>query len=304
PILAHLNMRLDPSDRIALLGRNGNGKTTLARLMAGQLQPMSGEVRAPGKLRVGYFTQYQVEELDGSGTPLQHMSRLMPSSAPKLVRAQLGRFGFTGVMAEREVATMSGGERARLALALVTRDAPHMLILDEPTNHLDVDAREALVHALNEYEGAVVIVSHDRHMLELTADRLFLVDAGTAREFDGSLDDYMKLVLGAAPGGPEQGKASEAPKRKDARRAAAEARERSRSLREAAKAAEAQVAKLNDRRSQIERAMFDPSSAAAADAQLPMSELMKLHADVVARIEAAEAQWLRASEALEAAQAA
>nr|MBA3835688.1 ABC-F family ATP-binding cassette domain-containing protein [Sphingomonas sp.] len=152
PILAHLNMRLDPSDRIALLGRNGNGKTTLARLMAGQLQPMSGEVRAPGKLRVGYFTQYQVEELDGSGTPLQHMSRLMPSSAPKLVRAQLGRFGFTGVMAEREVATMSGGERARLALALVTRDAPHMLILDEPTNHLDVDAREALVHALNEYE--------------------------------------------------------------------------------------------------------------------------------------------------------
>ncbi|MBA3577951.1 MAG: ABC-F family ATP-binding cassette domain-containing protein [Sphingomonas sp.] len=304
PILAHLNMRLDPSDRIALLGRNGNGKTTLARLMAGQLQPMSGEVRAPGKLRVGYFTQYQVEELDGSGTPLQHMSRLMPGAAPKVVRAQLGRFGFSGVMAEREVATMSGGERARLALALVTRDAPHMLILDEPTNHLDVDAREALVHALNEYEGAVVIVSHDRHMLELTADRLFLVDAGTAREFDGSLDDYMKLVLGAASGGPEQGKASEAPKRKDARRAAAEARERSRSLREAAKAAETQVAKLNERRSQIERAMFDPSSAAPADAQLPMSELMKLHADVVARIEAAEAQWLRASEALEAALAA
>jgi ATP-binding cassette, subfamily F, member 3 len=133
------------------------------------------------------------------------MARLMRDASPKAVRAQLGRFGFSGDMATREVGTMSGGERARLALALVTRDAPHMLILDEPTNHLDVDAREALVHALNEYEGAVVIVSHDRHMLELTADRLLLLDGGTAREFDGNLDDYMKLVLGTAAdsGGPK-----------------------------------------------------------------------------------------------------
>ncbi|HUE79323.1 MAG TPA: ABC-F family ATP-binding cassette domain-containing protein [Sphingomicrobium sp.] len=304
PVLADLNIRLDPSDRIALLGRNGNGKTTLARLIAGQLPPMSGEVRAPGKLRVGYFTQYQVEELDASGTPLQHMSRLMPDAPPKAVRAQLGRFGFSGDIANREVATMSGGERARLALALVTRDAPHMLILDEPTNHLDVDAREALVHALNEYDGAVIIVSHDRHMLELTADRLFLVDAGTVREFDGNLDDYMKLVLGTATGGAQEDRSAAAPKRKEARRAAAAARERSQSLRKAAKAAEAQIAKLEERRTQLEQAMFDPASAVAADVDLPMSELMKCHAEVVARLGAAEARWVSASEALEAADAA
>jgi ATP-binding cassette, subfamily F, member 3 len=302
PVLANLNIRLDPSDRIALLGRNGNGKTTLARLMAGQLQPMSGEVRAPAKLRVGYFTQYQVEELDPSGTPLQHMSRLMQDALPKVVRAQLGRFGFSGEMADREVATMSGGERARLALALVTRDAPHMLILDEPTNHLDVDSREALVHALNEYEGAVVIVSHDRHMLELTADRLFLLDGGTAREFDGNLDDYMKIVLGKANRDSRPDKSSAGPKRKENRRAAAQARERSRGLRETAKAAEAQVARLDERRVQLERAMFDPAAAAPVDADLPMSELMKCHGEVVARLKEAEAQWLQASEALEAGQ--
>jgi ATP-binding cassette subfamily F protein 3 len=304
PVLTGLNIRLDPNDRIALLGRNGNGKTTLARLMARQLQPMSGSVSNPGKLQVGYFTQYQVEELDPSETPLQHMTRLMPSAPPNAVRAQLGRFGFSGESATREIATMSGGERARLALALVTRHAPHMLILDEPTNHLDVDAREALVHALNEYDGAVVIVSHDRHILEATADRLFLVDAGTAREFDGDLDDYMKLVLGGSPKDSRSNSSPSGPNRKDARRAAAEARERTRSLREEARSAEAQIERLEARRVEIERAMFDPASAAQADADLPVSELMKRHADVIARLEAAEARWMKASEALESPKAA
>ncbi|MGH6780910.1 MAG: ABC-F family ATP-binding cassette domain-containing protein, partial [Sphingomonadaceae bacterium] len=167
PILSRLNLRLDPDDRIALLGRNGNGKTTLARLLAAQLVPMDGTMTTAGKMRVGYFTQYQVEELDVTDTPLQHMGRLMPDAKPAAVRAQLGRFGFSGDKATIEVGKLSGGERARLALALITREAPHMLILDEPTNHLDVDAREALVQALNNYEGAVVVVSHDRHMLEL-----------------------------------------------------------------------------------------------------------------------------------------
>ena len=146
-------------------------------------------------MRVGYFTQYQVEELDRAETPLQHMTRLMPGKSPSAVRAQLGRFGFGGPKATTEVGRLSGGERARLALALITRDAPHMLILDEPTNHLDVDAREALIQALNAYDGAVVMVSHDRHMIETTADRLVLVDGGTAREYAGSLDDYIALVL-------------------------------------------------------------------------------------------------------------
>ncbi|RYD84843.1 MAG: ABC-F family ATP-binding cassette domain-containing protein, partial [Sphingomonadales bacterium] len=196
PILQRLNLRLDPDDRIALLGRNGNGKTTLARLLAAQLKPMEGGMSAAGKMRVGYFTQYQVEELDGNDTPLEHMTRLMKGMTPGAVRAQLGRFGFSGEKATTKVGKLSGGERARLALALITRDAPHMLILDEPTNHLDVDAREALVQALNAYDGAVVVVSHDRHMIELAADRLVLVDGGMAREYGGSLDDYTDLILG------------------------------------------------------------------------------------------------------------
>src|SRR5690606_21705665 len=164
--------------RVALLGRNGNGKTTLARLLAAQLPPMEGDMRTAGKMRVGYFTQYQVEELDTDDTPLEHMTRIMKGATPGAVRAQLGRFGFSGDKALTKVGKLSGGDRARRALALITREAPHMRILDEPTNHLDVDSREALVQALNEYSGAVVLVSHDRHMLELTADRLVLVDDG------------------------------------------------------------------------------------------------------------------------------
>jgi ATP-binding cassette subfamily F protein 3 len=303
PVLSRVSLRLDPDDRIALLGRDGNGKTTLARLLAAQLPAMEGEMRASGKLKVGYFTQYQVEELDREDTPLQHMSRLMPKATPAAVRAQLGRFGFSGEKATMQVAKMSGGEKARLALALITRDAPHMLILDEPTNHLDVDAREALVQALNDYSGAVVVVSHDRHMLELTADRLVLVDGGTATEFTGSLDDYTDLILGR---NAEASNDREAPKRnrKDERRAAAEAREQSQSLRKSAKAAEAEIARLEARKKEIERAMFDPSSAASADARRTMSELMRLHAETGAQLAEAEARWLEASEAIEKSQAA
>jgi ATP-binding cassette subfamily F protein 3 len=301
PVLQRLNLRLDPDDRIALLGRNGNGKTTLARLLAAQLPAMEGAITASGKLRVGYFTQYQVEELDREDTPLEHMSRLMPKASPSAVRAQLGRFGFSGDKAVMQVKKMSGGERARLALALITRDAPHMLILDEPTNHLDVDAREALVQALNDYTGAVVVVSHDRHMLALTADRLVLVDGGTAVEYAGSLDDYTDLILKG-----DGATSKDAPKgsRKDERRAAAEARERSQTLRKTAQAAEQDIARLEARKTALERAMFDPASAAPEDSALAMSALMKRHAEAVAALAAAEARWLEASEAIEEAKAA
>ncbi|WP_066809642.1 ABC-F family ATP-binding cassette domain-containing protein [Sphingomonas asaccharolytica] len=297
PVLKRLNLRLDPDDRIALLGRNGNGKTTLARLLAAQLAPMEGAMNATGKMKVGYFTQYQVEELDSGDTPLQHMTRVMKGATPGAVRAQLGRFGFSGDKATTMVGKLSGGERARLALALITRDAPHLLILDEPTNHLDVDAREALVQALNAYSGAVVIVSHDRHMLEMSADRLVLVDNGTASDFHGNLDDYIAFVLAKDAG--SEGSSEAKVSRKDARRAAAEAREQSQGLRKAAKAAEAELARLTEQRSVIDRAMFDPSSAAPDLAKLTMTDLMKRRAEVEAKIEAAEAAWLEASEKLE-----
>ena len=304
PVLQRLNLRLDPDDRIALLGRNGNGKTTLARLLAAQLKPMDGAMNASGRMRVGYFTQYQVEELDRLETPLQHMTALMKGATPSAVRAQLGRFGFAGDKATTQVGKLSGGERARLALALITRDAPHMLILDEPTNHLDVDAREALIQALNDYSGAVVIVSHDRHMLEMTADRLVLVDSGTARDYDGSVEDYIAFVLGKDGGSAASGK-GEAPRdkgasRKDQRKLAADLRERGNELRKRGQAAEAQLDKLTKLRSAIDLAMFAPESADKEFADLSMTQLMKRRAEIEAGIEAAEAIWLETSEALEA----
>jgi ATP-binding cassette, subfamily F, member 3 len=295
PILKRLNLRLDPDDRIALLGRNGNGKTTLARLLAAQLAPMDGEMNASGKMRVGYFTQYQVEELDGDDTPLEHMTRQMKGASPGAVRGQLGRFGFSGAKATTLVGKLSGGEKARLALALITREAPHMLILDEPTNHLDVDAREALVQALNSYEGAVVLVSHDRHMLELTADRLVLVDDGTATDYNGSIDDYTDMILGKGPARSEGGKSN----KKEDRKAAAQAREREAQLRKAVRDAEADMAKLAAVRSAIDKAMFDPGSADNEYAGLTMSELSQRRGRIIVALDAAEAKWVDASEALE-----
>ena len=299
PILRKLNLRIDPDDRIALLGRNGNGKTTLARLLAAQLAPMEGEVHASGKMRVGYFTQYQVEELHGDDTPLEHMTRMMKGKTPGAVRAQLGRFGFSGDKAVTRVAKLSGGERARLALALITRDAPHLLILDEPTNHLDVDSREALVQALNGYDGAVILVSHDRHMVELTADRLVLVEDGRALDYAGSIDDYIDFVLGRnQPKGETKVKSVKLDKK-----AAAKARDDAQTLKQAAIEAEKTSANLAAQCSALDRAMFDPSSASPDLAALPMTELSRRRARLAAELEAAEARWLEASEQLERAAA-
>jgi ATP-binding cassette subfamily F protein 3 len=293
PILKRLNLRIDPEDRIALLGRNGNGKTTLARLLAAQLAPMDGDMNAAGKMKVGYFTQYQVEELSTDDTPLEHMTRQMKGATPAAVRGQLGRFGFSGDKAITLVGKLSGGERARLALALITRDAPHMLILDEPTNHLDVDAREALVQALNAYTGCVLLVSHDRHMLEATADRLVLVDEGTAKEFDGTIDDYIALILGNSA----KEKAKKANK-KDDRKAAAEAREKAQGLKKDAQAIERDLARLTEQRDALDAAMAGKATPALA--RLTMAQLMKRRASLDTEIEVAEAKWMKANEALEA----
>ncbi|GAA4015501.1 ABC-F family ATP-binding cassette domain-containing protein [Sphingomonas swuensis] len=289
PILRKLNLRIDPDDRIALLGRNGNGKTTLARLLAAQLAPMEGGMVATGKMRVGYFTQYQVEELHGDETPLMHMSRAMEGQSPAAVRAQLGRFGFSGDKATTVTNKLSGGERARLALALITREAPHLLILDEPTNHLDVDAREALVQALNDYDGAVILISHDRHMVELTADRLVLVDDGRAVDYAGSIEDYIDFVLGR-----NQPKAETKPKAANGK-----SREDAKALRKAASEAEQESLKLAEQRSALDRAMFDPTGADPQLAKLSMGELSKRRAKVAEALERAEAKWLELSEQLE-----
>ena len=298
PVLSRLNLRIDPDDRVALVGRNGNGKTTLARLLAGQLKPMAGALVASGKLKVGYFAQHQIEELVADDTPLQHMERLLKTAKPGEVRGQLGRFGFSGDKANLAVRELSGGERARLSLALITRDAPHILILDEPTNHLDVEAREALVEALTAFSGAVVVVSHDRHLLGLTADRLLLIDGGTAREFDGSLDDYRDMVLRAARGGagggePAGGRAN----RKAERRNTGESRGQSQALRKAVTQAEAELKRLWKQRADIDAMLAAPQSNGQS-----VAELMKTRAKVERHVTAAERCWLEASEAADRAE--
>jgi ATP-binding cassette, subfamily F, member 3 len=300
PVLSQLDLRIDPDDRIALVGRNGNGKTTLARLLAGQLKPMAGSIVASGKLQVGYFAQHQIEELVPDETPVQHMQRLLPEASPGAVRAQLGRFGFSGDKANVEVRALSGGEKARLSLALITREAPHILILDEPTNHLDVEARDALVEALAEFGGAVVVVSHDRHLLGLIADRLVLVDAGTASSFDGSLDDYRDMVLGSGQGGGANGRKSARPDRsKPDRREAAEARERLKALRKQASQAEAEVNRLCQRRAEIDAMLAAPGSNGGPS----VAELMRTRAEIERHLATAEHRWLEASEAAERAKA-
>ena len=297
PILRRLGIRIDADDRIALLGRNGNGKTTFARLLAAQLQPQEGAMNASAKMKAGYFTQYQVEELAAEETPLQLMTRAMEGKTPAAVRAQLGRFGFSGPRAEQKVEKLSGGERARLALALITRDAPHLLILDEPTNHLDVDAREALIHALNDYSGAVILISHDRHMVELTADRLVLVDDGTAHEYAGSMDDYIDFVLGRNQ--PKE-KKPQAAKPANSAKSRAQARFVKSELSRVEKA----MARLQADISEIDRAMYEPANAAPKWADRTMSDLLEHRAKIAAELEGVEAEWLSLGERLEEAEAA
>jgi ATP-binding cassette, subfamily F, member 3 len=296
PVLSRLDLRLDPDDRVALLGANGNGKTTLARLLAGRLEPMAGQVTKPPKLACGFFAQHQIEEMRPDESAFDHLSALMPDQPPEAVRARLGRFGFGQEKAFVAVGDLSGGERARLNLALVTHHAPALLILDEPTNHLDLEARETLVQAINEFPGAVVLVSHDRHLLELVADRLWLVASGTVRPFDGDLDDYERQVLDGGGSGNASRPSEPLPgSRRAARRLAAERRREVEPLRQAARRAEEMIARLTEERETLDRALARPpgdNGPAVAFALKRRAELMRL-------IERAERDWLTAEETLE-----
>ncbi len=299
-VLRGLNLGVEPDDRIALLGANGNGKSTLAKLLAGRLAPMSGELRRSSKLRVGYFAQHQTDELVLGETPVDHMARALPEATPPQVRSQLARFGLDADRAGSRVGALSGGEKARLLLALATRDAPQLLILDEPTNHLDIDAREALVRALAEFQGAVLLITHDPHLVELVADRLWLVADGTVRPFEGDMDEYRALLAERARGGRDA--KAEAPSRRDERRERAESRVQTAPLRRRARDAEAALAKLGAERARIERLLADPALYAngrGADVATAQRELAR----VARETEAAETAWLEAEAALEEAAA-
>ncbi|MGH7032480.1 MAG: ABC-F family ATP-binding cassette domain-containing protein, partial [Stellaceae bacterium] len=260
PVLRGLDLRLDPDDRIALLGANGNGKTTFARLLAGRLQPFSGEIRRAPRLRAGYFAQHQIDELEPEATPFDHLARLMPDRTPEAVRARLARFGFGADKVFVKARDLSGGEKARLTFALITADAPPLLILDEPTNHLDLEARDALIAGINDFAGAVVLVSHDWHLLSLAADRLWLVAEGTVKPYDGDLEDYRRLVLAPKPA-PETAAANGAAQtRRDARRAAASQRRAREPLRRSLQTAEKALSELGARKAALDRRLADPDT--------------------------------------------
>ncbi|MDR3440632.1 ABC-F family ATP-binding cassette domain-containing protein [Telmatospirillum sp.] len=304
PVLRNLSLRVDMDDRIALLGANGNGKSTLAKVLSGRLALLEGDVHRSPKLRIGYFAQHQTEELNVSETPYDHMLALMPDAPEPKVRAQLGRFGFGQDRADVKVANLSGGEKSRLLFALMSRDAPHLMILDEPTNHLDIDSREALVSALNAYEGAVVLISHDPHLIELAADRLWLVGDGQVRPFEGDINDYKRLLLDQARDARREGREPKdsGPNRKDERRAAAELRTQLAPLRNAAKRAEHQVDLLHRKNAALQEKLADPKlyqgpSEEVARLQRELGELGKALAE-------AEDAWLTAQMALEEASSA
>jgi len=309
PVLRNLNLRLDMDDRVALLGANGNGKSTLAKLLAGRLKPLSGTLRKSGKLRVGYFAQHQTDELDVSATPLQIMERLAPTTIEQKRRAHLGRFGFQQDKALTKVSSLSGGEKARLLLALMSRETPHVLLLDEPTNHLDIDSRQALVQAINSFEGAVVLISHDPHLIELTADRLWLVAGGLVKSFDGDMDDYRKLLTEERRDGDESDSAADRRKdgdgmathtaagRKEQRRASAEQRAANAHLRKAAVEAEKRLVKLQQKKAALEVRLAEPEVYNGPTAKL--LELQLRYGDLKREIETAEDAWLETQSALE-----
>jgi ATP-binding cassette subfamily F protein 3 len=295
-ILRNVSLTVDMDDRIALLGANGNGKSTLAKLLAERLAPLSGEVRRGPKLKVGYFAQHQTDELVAGENPIDHMARALPNAPPPKLRAQLARFGLDADRAETPIANLSGGEKARLLLALATRDAPQLLILDEPTNHLDIDARDALVKALSDFHGAVLLITHDPHLVELVADRLWLVGDGTVRPFDGDLDDYRALLVERA----RPVARVNAVTRRDDRRERAEARAALAPIRKKAQDAEKRLAVLAAERARIEAKLADPALYAPGRT----GEITVANARLAAiakEAAVAEEAWLMAEEELEAA---
>ncbi len=301
PILTGLSFRFDPEDRIALLGKNGNGKSTLAKLLAGKLEAMGGEFVRARKLVVGYFAQHQQEELDTTITPIETLSRLRPKLTIEQVRGQLGGFGFSSDKALTKVGQLSGGERARLMLALATLDKPNLLILDEPTNHLDIDARTELLNALNDFDGAVILVSHDRRLIEATADRLLLVADGKVTPFEGDLDDYRRFLLSGDNKPTRRIEPEEKSTKETTRRGGADRRKELKPLKDRIDSAESQVTALQAEMGKLDRALSDPLLFTRDPAK--GSAVSKKRAEAARKLAAAESLWVAAQEEYEGAMA-
>ena len=293
-ILKNLSLRIDQDDRIALLGRNGEGKSTLSKLLAGKLKPAMGKMVSSSKLRIGYFAQHQVDELVIDETPLQHVMRLRPAEGQPRLRARLAGFGLMADQAETAVGRLSGGQKARLSLLLATIDAPHLLILDEPTNHLDMESREALVEALTQYSGAVILVSHDMHLLGLVADRLWLVKGGAVTPYTEDLEAYRRQLLAGDDDAKPVAKAVEKVKKLS--------HDDVKALRAEVKKSELILAKLNEMRDRLAKKLADPDLYDASRVG-ELETWNKKYAEVMNGLDRAEALWLASQEKLEAAAA-
>jgi len=303
PVLEGLRLTLRPGERIGLLGRNGAGKSTLIKCLAGELEPLRGQ-RLDGRgLAVGYFAQHQLEQLRPDESPLQHLMRAEPATREQDLRDFLGGFDFRNDMALAPVGRFSGGEKSRLALALLIRRRPNLLLLDEPTNHLDLEMRHALTVALSEYEGAVVLVSHDRHLLRSAVDRFLLVANGQAVPFDGDLDDYRAWLESVDTSGRDDGGgAATAPSRKQQRREEAEAKDRRaaqiRPLRHELGAVEKDLESLGSEKAVLDTRLADPAAYAGSD-RVALQENLKRQAELARLIEAAEERWLELQQRIE-----
>ena len=306
PVLTGINLRIDQDDRIALLGQNGNGKSTFAKLIAGKLAALSGHLYGHKRVDVGYFAQHQLDELNPNETPFDVMVRLLPEATEAQRRTRLGTYGFGADKADTKCDNLSGGEKARLLLALAAFYGPHLLILDEPTNHLDVDSREALIHALVEYEGAVILISHDRHLIEASADRLWVVQGGSVKPYEGDIDTYRTELLmqrGAetARSARDKDDAARTSGRAEQRRAAADRRASLAPLKKAMQTAENKVERITSEIAKLDALLADPElyvrdAAKAQSIGIERGQLVK-------RLGTAEEEWLAASEAYESAAA-
>jgi ATP-binding cassette subfamily F protein 3 len=301
PILRNLSLRIDNDDRIALLGANGNGKSTLVKLLAGRLDPMQGKITRADKLRVAYFAQHQLDELHADESAYEHVRRLMPDAPEPKVRARVGQIGFSGAAGDTLVEKLSGGEKARLMLGLATFGGPHLVILDEPTNHLDIDSRAALIEAINDYPGAVILVSHDRYLLEATVERLWSVDRGGVAPFDGDLTDYSRRVLSDHREDKNGKKSNGSKQGGDVPRTATGKRSELAALKKRIATAEDATKRLNAEIEKLDAALAVPGLFTADPAK--GARLAKERADAASKLSAVEEDWLAASSAYESASA-
>jgi ATP-binding cassette subfamily F protein 3 len=302
PILQDVDLRIDMDDRIALIGANGNGKSTMMKMLAGRLMPEAGKLVKSKKLKVGYFAQHQSEELNPDGSAFDHISERKPMEPPARLRGHLGRFGFVQERADTKVQNLSGGEKARLLFALMSLEKPHIMLLDEPTNHLDIDSREALVEALNFYEGAVILVSHDVHLVSLVADNLWLVDDGKCKIFDGSIDEYEKILLEKRSVKKTNEKIrSEGPVRpkenkKEQRRLRAEKRAETANLRKIASFSEKKIEQLTIDIKNLEEKMSEAAFYTSTPDEI--SEAQRILGGLKKNLSSTEASWLKMHDTL------